>query len=112
MKSICVNYITHSHSTENNRELVKKVFMQLEQQNVKGVNYAAFQMGNNVFIHFAEFENLEAHETFESLSAFQELQKNISERLSSEPIITPLKEIVFFSSSNASRPYDSSKGNL
>jgi quinol monooxygenase YgiN len=100
MKSICINYITYPEKAEENRKLIKAVFQQLYQKKISGVKYAAFQMGENVFIHLAEFKTEDAHDAFRALPAFQAFQKNIRSRLSSKPITTPMREVGHFSAPN------------
>ena len=98
MKSTCVNYVTYLEKAEENKQFIRQVFKQLYDKNIMGVKYAAFKMGENVFVHLAQFENEEAHEAFRKLPAFQAFQKNINDRLASKPLITSLKEIGAFSS--------------
>jgi hypothetical protein len=100
MESICVNYITHAECGEENKQLVLDVFRQLQYRKLVGVKYAAFKMGENIFVHLAQFESEEGREAFHALPAFQAFEKNIALRLASEPIVTPLMEIDTISTLN------------
>ena len=99
---MCINYITHPDQAEVNKQLVKEVFKQLQESNVTGVKYAVFKMGETVFVHLAQFEDDEAMAQFHALPAFQNFQKNIADRLVSEPIITPISEIGTITTFNVS----------
>jgi hypothetical protein len=103
MKSFCINYATYPERAEENKQFVTDVFKELKQSKIAGIKYAAFKMGENIFIHLAQFETEETHEAFKKLPAFKAFQKSIYARLSSKPIINSLKEIGSFSSQNAER---------
>ena len=96
MKSICMNYMTHPESGEENKQLILEVFKQLREQNVPGLKYIVFKMSENIFIHLAQFESEAAEETFRTLPAFQAFQKNLDNRLISDRIIMPMTEIGTF----------------
>lgn len=96
MKGICINYMTLNERGEENKQLVMEIFKQLFEQNLIGVKYAVFKMGENIFVHLAQFESEEAGQAFQRLPAFQAFQKNLNSRLISLPILTPMTEIDTF----------------
>lgn len=97
LKSVSINYITYPEKAEENKQLIEQVFHQLQEQKLEGIKYAVFKMGENVFVHLAQFESEEANEVFRTLPAFRAFQKNINGRLISKPITTPMMEIGTFS---------------
>jgi hypothetical protein len=100
MKNVCINYVTNCDSAEENRQLIVNLFKELHEKNTKGVKYAAFKMGENLFVHLAHFKDKAAQARFRRLPAFRAFQENIQDRLSSQPITIRIREIGSFSSSS------------
>lgn len=92
-KQIIVNYIVKEGRVEENIRLVREVLRQLNEQRPEGVRYAAYKMGDNVFVHVALFRDEAADKAFTSLPAFQAFRRNMSDRLEEKPIVNEVIEI-------------------
>lgn len=92
-KQIIVNYIVRDDRVEENIRLVQEVLRQLNEQQPEGVRYAAYKMGDNVFVHVALFRDEAADKAFTNLPAFQAFRRNMSDRLEEKPIVNEVVEI-------------------
>lgn len=97
MKQVLINYIVKPEKVDENAALIKQVFAQLREAQLKGVKYSAYKMGENVFVHIAQFENEAAHQLFTSLESFKTFRKNIAERQIEKPVTNNIEEIGSFS---------------
>jgi quinol monooxygenase YgiN len=97
MKQVLINYIVKPERVDENATLIKQVFAQMREEQVKGVKYAAYKMGENVFVHVAQFENEAAHQQFTSLESFKAFRKNMAERQIEKPVTNDIEEIGSFS---------------
>ncbi|SIO37642.1 antibiotic biosynthesis monooxygenase family protein [Chitinophaga niabensis] len=98
MKQVLVNYIVKPEKIGENIALIKDVFLALKSSRSKGVKYSVYRMGENVFIHIAQFETEEANNEFRALEAFKAFRKDHSERQVEKPITNDIEEIGNFSS--------------
>lgn len=98
MKQMLINYIVKPETAKENAALIKDVFEQLKAKQLKGVKYSAYKMGDNVFVHVAQFETEAARKKFTSLTSFGTFRKNITVRQMEAPITNDIEEIGSFSS--------------
>jgi quinol monooxygenase YgiN len=97
MKQVLINYIVKPDKVGENTTLIKQVFEQLKKEQLRGVKYSAYKMGENVFVHVARFENEAAHQQFTSLESFKAFRKDIAGRQLEKPITNTIDEIGSFS---------------
>lgn len=100
MKQVLINYIVKTEKVHENIALIKNVFNQLHAEKPAGVKYTAYKMGENVFIHIAQFETEEAHEEFTRLESFMAFRKDMKARQIERPITNTIEEIGDFSTIN------------
>lgn len=97
-KQVLINYLVKPERVDENVALIKEVFKQLKTAKLTGVKYAAFKMGENVFVHVAQFASEAANKAFSELEAFKAFQKDGATRRLESPIINEIEEIGSFSS--------------
>lgn len=97
MKQVLINYIVKPEKANENAALIKQVFVQLKEAQLKGVKYSAYRMSNNVFVHVAQFENEAAQQQFTSLELFKIFRTNIAEWQTEKPVTNNIEEIGSFS---------------
>lgn len=97
MKQVLINYIVKPEKVDENATLIKQVFEQLKETQLRGVKYSAYKMGENVFVHVAQFENEAAHQQFTSLESFKAFRKDMAERQIEKPVTNNIEEIGSFS---------------
>lgn len=93
MKETLINYMVKTEKVAENIQLIKEVLKQLKESQLKGIKYASYQMGDNLFVHIAQFENEAAHHAFTNLPAFQAFRRNINDRIIEKPITNEIAEI-------------------
>lgn len=98
MQQMIINYVVQKERAGENIDLIRQVFKQLHEQGIQGVKYAAYKMGENVFVHIAQFENEEANKLFSALPAFRSFRRHISDRLEEAPIVNDVQEIGSYAS--------------
>jgi hypothetical protein len=82
-----IRYRTHPEHAEENQRLIRGVFAELAEQRPAGVHYAAFRLEDGVsFVHLVALDG-EGHppSALPSMSAFQEFQARIGERVAEGP---------------------------
>ena len=85
-KTVIVRYKTKPEAADENERLVKRVYAQLADEAPGGFHYATFRLGDGVsFLHLAIVDG-EAS-PLSQLSAFQEFQRNVSERCVEPPMV-------------------------
>lgn len=97
MKQVLINYIVKPEKVDENTTLIRQVFQQMKEVQLKGVKYSAYKMGENIFVHVAQFENEAAHQQFTSLESFKAFRKNIEERQIEKPVTNNIEELGSFS---------------
>jgi quinol monooxygenase YgiN len=97
MKQVLTNYIVEPEKVDENATLIRQIFQQMRKEQLKGVKYSAYKMGENIFVHVAQFENEAAHQQFTSLESFKAFRKNIEERQIEKPVTNNIEELGSFS---------------
>jgi len=71
MKIIWVQYTAKQEFAAKNKENIAKVMSDLREINNPGIKYAAYLLPDEkTFMHFAQFENDEAHKVLMELESF------------------------------------------
>jgi hypothetical protein len=80
MSSAVIRYQTKPEAADENQRLIEKVFAELATVAPSGLRYNSFRLADGVtFLHVADGEGLT------DLPAFQEFQRNLSDRLAAGP---------------------------
>ena len=73
-----VQYITKQEYADRNKENIKKVMNDLREINNPGIKYGAYLLEDGkTFMHFALFENEEAHKVLMELKSFIQFQAEL-----------------------------------
>jgi hypothetical protein len=79
-----VRYTTRPDTADENEQLIKAVFIQLAEQQPKGLRYVAIRLDDGVsFVHVAVLEH--EHNPLAVLSAFGEFVSAINDRCADGP---------------------------
>jgi hypothetical protein len=97
MKSVIINYSVKPEKAEENALLIKGVMDELKEKNIQGMKYAAYKVGDDEFIHIAQFENDDANGKFIALPSFIKFRTNHTDRALSKPVTTTVEEIGSYS---------------
>jgi hypothetical protein len=85
VKTIVVRYETKPDRAEENKRLVEKVFVELDELSPDGFGYASFQLEDGVtFIHVVR-ETGAGEVSLSDLPAFQEFVAGVSDRCEVQP---------------------------
>jgi quinol monooxygenase YgiN len=96
-KQVLINYMINAGQVDENISLIKNVFAQLNAVKLTGIKYSVYKMGENVFVHIAQFENEEAEKKFAQLGSFMAFRKDIAARQREKPVTNNIEEIGSFS---------------
>jgi hypothetical protein len=92
MRQVMVRYRVKPDRAEENEELVRAVYAELEETAPAGLRYATFQLEDGVsFVHVAATE--EGQNPLAGVSAFAEFQKEIGDRCEEPPLVAELREV-------------------
>jgi hypothetical protein len=97
MKQQLINYMVKPDKVEENVQLIQNVFKELKVARIHGLKYSVYKMGENVFVHIAQFETPDSQTAFMELDSFKAFRENISARQLEKPIVNPIVEIASFS---------------
>lgn len=79
MSSAVIRYQTKPEAADENQRLIEKVFAELATAAPPGLRYTSFRLADGVtFLHVADGEGLT------DLAAFQEFQRDLSDRLAAD----------------------------
>jgi hypothetical protein len=93
MRQVMVRYKVKPDRMEENEELVRAVYAELDRTAPAGFRYATFQLEDRVsFVHLAVFE-IRDHNTLAGIEAFQRFKEQLRERCDEPPVFTELREI-------------------
>jgi hypothetical protein len=82
MKSAVIRYRTKPEAADENQRLIENVFAELAQKQPEGLRYSTFRLDDGItFVHVVTDEG----DTLPGLSAFQEFQRDLGNRLESGP---------------------------
>ncbi|MFI0366571.1 hypothetical protein ACH35V_01755 [Actinomadura sp. 1N219] len=84
-RTAVIRYETLPEAADENHKAVAKVFDQLAKENPEGLRYTSFRLADGVsFVHIVVMEGDD--DPLSGLSAFQEFQNGIKERLAGTPV--------------------------
>jgi hypothetical protein len=87
-----VRYKVKPDRAQENEELVRAVYDELQRTTPAGLRYATFQLEDGVsFVHVAQTE--EGQNPLTEVAAFREFQKEVGERCEEPPVVAELREI-------------------
>jgi hypothetical protein len=92
MRQVMVRYKVKPDRAEENEELVRAVYDELQSTAPEGLRYATFQLQDGVsFVHIAQTE--EGQNPLAEVAAFKEFQKEIGDRCKEPPVVAELREV-------------------
>ncbi len=92
MKQVMVRYKVKPERAQENEELVRAVYDELQRNAPAGLRYATFQLEDGVsFVHIAQTED--GQNPLTEVSAFREFQKEVGERCEEPPVVAELREV-------------------
>jgi Antibiotic biosynthesis monooxygenase len=95
MGRVIVRYRVKPDQVERNEELVRAVYEELHRADPPGLRYATFKLEDGVtFVHLAEWEKGES--PLPTVAAFQEFNRNITDRCDEPPLVLKATEIGSF----------------
>ena len=87
MKQTMVRYKVSAGKTEENEQLVRNVYRQLEEEQLAGFQYMTLKLQDGqTFVHIAFAASEEINAAFTALPAFQQFRENIKERCEELPV--------------------------
>jgi hypothetical protein len=96
MSKIMVRYKTKAERSEENEQMVRAVYEELQRTLPEGLRYATFRLDDGVsFVHIAANET-DGPSPLREVAAFQEFQKDLGERCAEQPVSGELHEIGSF----------------
>jgi hypothetical protein len=97
MSKIMVRYKVKPERAQENVQLVRAVYEELERTRPAGLRYATFRLDDGVsFVHVAFNETEDGQSPLGELKAFGEFQRDVGERCSEPPVVSELYEVGSF----------------
>jgi hypothetical protein len=92
MKIVRVTYTTKGDFAEQNQQNIKNIMTELQQLNLRGINYnACLSADNKTFIHTAFFQSDEDQKILNELPSFKQFQEQLK---ASGPEVPPKPELL------------------
>lgn len=89
METTIVRYKVRADRAEENREYVRKIFSQLNEDKPQGLRYVSFNLDDGLsFVHVAVVETADGRNPLPDTAAFQEFLSGIKERCDEAPVAT------------------------
>jgi hypothetical protein len=97
MSKVMVRYKVRPESAQENEQLVRAVYEELDRTKPAGLRYATFRLDDGVsFVHIASNETEDGQSPLREVKAFQEFQKDVAERCAEPPVARELLEVGSF----------------
>jgi len=97
MSKVMVRYEVKPECAQENEELVRAVYEELERTGPAGLQYATFRLDDGVsFVHVASSATEDGSNPLVEVKAFQEFQKHVIERCEEPPVASRLDEVGSF----------------
>jgi hypothetical protein len=97
MSKVIVRYEVKPERAQENEQLIRAVYEELARTAPAGLRYATFVLQDGVsFVHIADNEIDGAPTPLRQVKAFQEFQKDVSERCVERPHNSEMREIGSF----------------
>ncbi len=95
MRTVIVRYKIKPDQVEENKQLVREVYAELERLDPAGFRYATFMLEDGVsFVHFALQESPE--NPLARVEAFARFQAGLGERCDELPVVSELRPLASF----------------
>jgi hypothetical protein len=89
-----IRYTVKPDRAEENAELVRAVYEELDRLQPDGVRYATFRLDDGVsFVHLVSVETADGASPLPGLPAFQQFQHGIADRCAEQPTVADLHEV-------------------
>ena len=89
METTIVRYKVKADRAEENREYIRKVFAQLDENKPEGLRYVSFNLDDGLsFVHIAVAETANGTNPLPDTEAFQDFVSGIKERCDEAPVAT------------------------
>jgi hypothetical protein len=97
MSRIMVRYKVKPERAEENEQLVRAVYEELQRTAPAGLRYATFRLDDGVsFVHIAATDTEDGHNPLGAVQAFQAFQKDVADRCEEPPEARDLHEVGSF----------------
>jgi hypothetical protein len=95
MRRVMVRYRVKPDRADENEELVRAVYAELQELDPEDFRYRTFRLEDGVsFVHVAESEG--SQDPLPKLDAFKEFQREINDRCDEQPAVTTFTEVGAF----------------
>jgi len=89
METTVVCYKVKADRAEENRDYIRKVFAQLDEDKPKGLRYVSFNLDDGLsFVHIAVVETADGKNPLPDKPAFREFVSGIEDRCEEPPVAT------------------------
>jgi len=89
METTVVRYKVKADRADENRQFIKKVFAQLDEDKPDGLRYVSFNLDDGLsFVHIAVVETTDGKNPLLETSAFQDFLSEIKDRCDEPPVAT------------------------
>lgn len=89
METTIVRYRVKADRAEENKEFIREVFTQLDEEKPEGLRYVSFALDDDLsFVHIAVVESPAGGNPLQDMAAFQNFLSAIRERCDEPPIAT------------------------
>ena len=89
METTVVRYKVKADRADENRQFIKKVFAQLDEDKPDGLRYVSFNLDDGLsFVHIAVVETADGKNPLLETSAFQDFLSEIKDRCDEPPVAT------------------------
>ncbi len=89
METTVVRYKVKADRADENRQYIKKVFAQLDENKPDGLRYVSFNLDDGLsFVHIAVVETADGKNPLPETSAFQDFLSEIKDRCDEPPVAT------------------------
>ena len=94
MKRVMVRYKLKAERAEENKQLVKAIFEELNAKQPGGLRYASFGFPDGVsFVHIASIETADGSNPLNMTDTFPMFTKDIKDRCEEPPVAMDLSEV-------------------
>jgi quinol monooxygenase YgiN len=94
VRNVIVRYRVTPARVEENADLVRAVYAELQEAAPPGLRYATFLEADGVsFVHVASHDDEAGANPLPQLPAFQRFQERLGERCDEPPVVTEMRQI-------------------
>ncbi len=89
METTVVRYKVKADRADENRQYIKKIFAQLDENKPDGLRYVSFNLDDGLsFVHIAVVESADGKNPLPETTAFQDFVSDIKNRCDEPPVAT------------------------